>query len=259
MKVETPSGKELKHNTTSESNGEYNVSYTADCIGQHNVAIEINGQPLSGSPWRVQVSPHRYKRLLCFGSYGKAQGQFAWPCDIAINDTTGNIAVADRGNNRVQLFSSAGGYLKAISTKELTEPTSVAFTRSSDLIVIASRKIFCFNESGKFVKNITCKHLNKPFCLTIARDGRMVVCDLGDYTVKVLTSVGSRLLLTISDPNRAWPWYAVCHQDMFTVSYLGAITVKVFSNDGVFVYSIGTAGSGDGQLSFPAGLTIDRF
>ena len=67
------------------------------------------------------------------------------------------------------------------------------------------------------------------------------------------------MLLTISDPVRAWPWYAVCHQDMFAVSYLGAITVKVFSKDGAFVCSIGTAGSGDGQLSFPAGLTIDRF
>ena len=63
---------------------------------------------------------------------------------IAINDPTGNIAVADYGNNRVQLFGSEGKYLKAISAKELIEPSSVAFTRSSDLIVIASYKIFLF-------------------------------------------------------------------------------------------------------------------
>ena len=259
VKVETPSGKELKHTITSDNNGNYNFSYTPDCIGQHNVVIEINGQLLTCSPWRVHVSPHRYKSLFSFGSYGKAQGQFNCPCDIAINDTAGNIAVADQGNNRVQLFSLEGEYIKAIRTKELIQPTSVAFTRSSDLIVIASRKLFCFNESGKFVKSITNKHLKAPHCLTIARDGRMVVCDWGDRTVKVLTPDGSQLLLTISYPDRECPTYAVCHQDVFAVSYPGANIVKVFSKDGVLMHSIGTRGSGDEQLRFPVGLTIDRF
>jgi len=259
VKAETPSGEELKHNISSDGDGEYNVTYKPDCHGQHNVVIEINGQPLTDSPWRVQVSPHRYKSSFLFGSRGEAKGQFDWPSDIAINDTTGNIAVADFSNNRVQLFSSQGEYLKAITTKELTGPTIVAFTRSSDLIVVASRRIFCFNESGKFVKNITSKHLKKPYgSLTIARDGRMLVCD-GNGTVKVLTSDGSQLLHTISDPDRARPNYAVCHQDKFVVSYYWADNVKIFSKDGLFMYSIGTPGSGDGQLCRPAGLTIDRF
>ena len=259
VKVETPSGEELKNTITSENNGDYNFSYTPDCIGQHNVVIEINGQPLTTSPWRVHVSPHRYKRLFSFGSHGKAQGQFIRPSDIAINDTTGNIAVADHGNKRVQLFSSEGKHVKAMGTKELIDPSSVAFTRSGDFIVISSSKIFCFDESGKFVKSITNKHLKKPYYLTIARDGRMVVCDTGDNTVKVLTPDGSQLLLTIIDPDRARPWYAVCHQGMFFVSYPGANNVKIFSKDGMFVYSIGTPGSGDGQLRGPVGLTIDRF
>jgi len=259
VKAETPSEEELKHTITNENSGQYNVSFTPDCPGQHEVAIEINDQLLTGSLWRVHVTPHRYKRLFSFGAFGKAQEQFANPLSIAINDTTGNIAVADSGNNRVQLFSSEGEYLKAISTKELIEPTSVAFTRSSDLIVIASNKIFCFNDSDKFVKNINNKHLNKPLRLTIARDGRMVVCDLGDYTVKVLIPDGSPLLLTISDPDHKLPCYAVCQQDMSAVCYFWARTVKIFSKDGVLMHSIGTRGSGDGQLSIPAGLSFDRF
>ena len=187
------------------------------------MAIEVNGKPLTSSPWRVLVSPRCYESLLSFGSFGEAQGQFNCPCDIAINDTTRNFEVADFDNNRVQLFSSEGNYVKEISTKELIKPTSVAFTRSSDLIAIASDKIFCFNESGKFVKSITNKHLKAPYCLTIAHDGRMAVCDWGAHTGKVLTSDRSQLLLTISDPDHAWPWYAVCHQDMFFVSYPGQI------------------------------------
>ena len=258
VNVDTPPGGKLKHNMTRGNIGEYIVSYTPDCVGQHKVVIEINGQPLTGSPWCVYVS-HGYKSLFSFGSRGKTQGQFAGPYDIAINDTTGNIAVADSGNNRVQLFNSEGKYVRAISTKELIKPSSVAFTRSRDLIVIASHKIFCFNENGKFVKNITSKHLREPESLTIARDGRMVVCDWGDRAVKVLTPDGSQLLHTISDPDRVCPDYAVCQREMFVVSYSLANNVKVFSKDGVFLHIIGTSESGDGQLSFLPGLSFDRF
>ena len=46
---------------------------------------------------------------------------------------------------------------------------------------------------------------------------------------------------------------------MFFVSYPLGDTVKVFRKDGVLRHSIGTRGSGDGQLCCPAGLTIDWF
>ena len=167
VKVVTPSGQDLSHKITDRTDGEYSISYTPDCVGQHDVVIQVNGQPLTGSPWSLHVPPHHYRRLYSFGSYGKAQGQFIYPCDSAIDENTGYIAVADGINNTVQLFSSEGKHLYTVSAKEITNPTSLAFTRSSDLIVIASDMIFCFNESGKVGKNITHKHLKKPFRLTI--------------------------------------------------------------------------------------------
>lgn len=84
----------------------------------------------------------------------------------------------------------------------------------------------------------------------------MVVCDSGYNAVNVLSSDGLRLLLTITD--RVTPWYAVFHQNMFFVSYPESGNVKVFSENGVFLYNIGLSGSGDGHLSCPVGLTIDR-
>ena len=101
--------------------------------------------------------------------------------------------------------------------------------------------------------------MKKPDDLTIAHDGRMVVCDVGDNTVKVLTPDGARLFNTISDPDHTRPWSAVCHQDIFVVCYYRANNVKVFSKDGVFLHSIGTHGSAEEQLLGPLGLTIDSF
>ena len=259
VKVKTPSGEKLNNQVTHLKDGEYRVTFTPDCVGTHDVAIEVNGQPLTGSPWSLHVSPHHYGPLFSFGSRGEAQGQFNDPFDIAIDENTGNIAVADNSKNRVQLFNSEGKYLNTVSHEEIINPTSVAFTSSSNLIVIASRKIFCFDERTQLVTKITNKHLKKPFRLTIARDGRMVVCDWGDHTMKVLSPDGTQLLLTIRDSDNARPFSAVSHQDIFVVSYYSRHNVKVFSKDGVFLYNIATHGSGDGELHYPTGLAVDSF
>ena len=43
------------------------------------------------------------------------------------------------------------------------------------------------------------------------------------------------------------------------MSYSRADCVKVFNKEGVFLYNIGSSGSGDGRFRFPAGLTVDTF
>ena len=76
------------------------------------------------------------------------------------------------------------------------------------------------------------------------------MCNWGDHTVRVLSSDGSQLLLTIRESANALPRNAVCHQKMIFVSYYLAGIVKVFSEkDGVFLYSIGVS-----KLSYPLGL-----
>ena len=264
VKVQSPSGEELTHLISTDKDGEYSVTYTPDCLGQHEVTVMVNGQPLTGSPWNVYVTcvsqvhfTHQYTYSFRFGSSGNRQGTFCWPSSIATDSNTGNFAVADQ--NRVQLFSAQGTYPQILVAYQLNDPTSVAFTKSSELLVIASHTISCYSRCYKFRKYVINKKLQKPKYLNIASDGRMMVCDWGDHTVKVLSSDGSQLLLAIRDPYRAIPCSAVCHQNMFYISYPKAGNVKVFSKDGVLLSSIGTTESGVRHLSFPAGITIDRF
>ena len=253
--VKTPSSKGLSYMIEPDKNGEYSVSYTPDCVGQHEVLIAINDEPLNCSPWSVYVT-HRYKYSFSIGLHAREQGQFFRPISIAIDNKSGNVAVADE--NRVQIYSLEGTYLRDVAKNGLITPTSVAFTKSSELIVVSSSNlIFCFDQSYRFVKTIalTNKELNSPRRLTIAGDGRLVVCDWGDHTVKVLSSDGSQLLLTIPNSANALPRHAVCHQKMIFVSYSLEGIVKVFSEkDGVFLYSIGIS-----KLSNPLGLEVDRF
>ena len=263
VKVRSPSQQDLNTNIADNEDGKYSVTYTPECDGHHDVVIEVNGQPLTSGPWSVHVKPHQYHAVRSFGSRGKAQGQFEFPCDIAINAQTGNIAVADLGNERVQLFSSDGIYLREYGQKGLDAktricPLSVAFDRSGDVTVCDGREIFCFAECGQFIKNISNEHLIKPIDLTIACDGHMLVCNCGDDTVKVLSPDGTELLKSFSarDCDKL-PRRALRHQDRFFVCYALAHCVKVFNNEGEFLYDIGT--QGPGKLWYAVRLAIDKF
>ena len=252
--VKTPSSKGLSYMIEPDKNGEYSVSYTPDCFGKHEVLITVNDELLNGSPWSVYVTHRQYKYSFSIGSHAREQGQFFRPISIAIDDKSGNVAVADE--KRVQIYSLEGTYLRDVGKNRLSSPTSVAFTKSSELIVVSSSNlIFCFDQSYSFVKTITNTHLKAPCPLTIAGDGRMVVCDWGDHTVKVLSSDGSQLLLTIRESANVLPRHAISHQKMIFVSCYLAGVVKVFSEkDGVFLYSIGVS-----NLSTAGGLEVDRF
>ena len=47
-----------------------------------------------------------------FGSSGSGTGQFNTPAGIAVNEANGDIYVVDRGNNRIQQFTSAGTFIR---------------------------------------------------------------------------------------------------------------------------------------------------
>ena len=50
-----------------------------------------------------------------WGSTGSANGEFASPKQVSF-DTSGNVYVADAGNNRIQKFDSVGNHLLSWGT-----------------------------------------------------------------------------------------------------------------------------------------------
>ena len=111
VSIITPAHDQLETEIKDTKDGKYTVTYTPQCVGQHRVDIQVNGQPLTGSPWVVQVIPHRYQFAFQFGSKGEEQGQFNEPVHIIVSDKTERIAVFDRNNRRSQVFDFEGKFL----------------------------------------------------------------------------------------------------------------------------------------------------
>ena len=263
VNILTPEGDHLKTDIKDTKDGKYTVTYTPESAGQHRVEILVNGQPLTGSPWIVQVHQHQYQFAFQFGSSGEGRGEFYGTCinDIDVSHKTGTIAVAEEWNERIQLCSSEGKFRKEIRLDAI--PWSVAFTDSGDLLTLvpeSDKKLRRFSEEGHFIKHINDKHLDEPLHLSIATDGRMIITDERDKKIKVLSPDGNDLLQSFSAPHRdKSPFCAIYHQDKFFASYSFANCVKVFDKTGVYLHDIGCEGSNDGQFNGPQGLVIDKY
>jgi len=257
----TPEGDHLRTELKDSKDGKYVVTYSPQCVGKYSVEIQVNGQLLTGSPCVEQVREHQYQFAFKFGSRGKREGEFTGINNITVNDKTGTIAVADLRKKRIQLFSSGGKFQREIRLDGC--PTSVAFTRSGNLLTLVpgnNSGLLLFSEKGQFIKRIKDKHLKKPQQLSIASDGRLIITDKANNEIKVLSSDGNDLLLSFVAPNcDKYPKCALYHLDKFYVSYPQAHCVKVFDKTGIYLRDIGCEGSNDGQFDFPLGLVIDKY
>lgn len=264
VKIQDQMGKELRPTLKDKKNGKYRVTFTPKVFGQYEIRITVNERALTGSPWSVIVT-HQYQRVSELASAGYGDGQFSFPCGIAISHTNGNIMVANQFSS-VQVFTSQGRFLRKFGntrdgTKNLKSPYSVAFSPSGSVIVIDSnRMIFC-SSTGVFLWYVGEPLVEEPHSVSVSSDGKLIVCDRGDNKVKVLSSDGQYLIRSIfCDPNfNGQPSFAIHHEDKFFVSYQEKHHVKVFNENGVFLYSIGAEGCDEEKLRSPLGLAIDRF
>lgn len=94
--------------------------------------------PLFGSASALAARDHVFSGA--FSSSGTGAGQLAEPDGVAINEATGDVYVVDRGNDRVEYFTTAGSYVgefngsgadaavegTAAPTGRLSEPTAIA-------------------------------------------------------------------------------------------------------------------------------------
>ena len=265
--IRSQKGEEEETKIDDCKNGTYLVRYKPKSVGLRDISVEVNGQPLTGSPWRVQVTGHQYKVIHSIGLHRKGPGQFERPRSIAVNKRNGKIAIAD--HKRVQLFDRECKYLRTIgdqrrNAERIKFPRSVEFTTSDEVIVIHGNilepcKMLLFTEHGDYIKSIS-QHLIDPRSVSVRDDGHMIVCDWDDNSVKVLSPDGTGLAQSLQKPHGFRnPAPAVYHEDKFFVLYNSHNCVNVFNNEGLYLYDIGKEELCAIELPFSRTFTIDAF
>jgi DNA-binding beta-propeller fold protein YncE len=90
------------------------------------------------------------------GVVGSGGGEFKYPQGITVLGSSGEVAVAERNNHRVQIFDSEGKYKRQFGTGDkeadgkLYEPTSLASDAHGNLVVTDyTKRLQVFDHEGK--------------------------------------------------------------------------------------------------------------
>ena len=250
--------------------GSYNISYFAKEAGTCLTSVMVNGEHVGGSPFTVQVKPRLYKPVLSFGRKGSSwsSGKFDGPWGVAVNERN-EIAVTDYENNRVQIFSCDGKFIRSFGKKgvkkgEFKYPTGVAYLNNGNIVVADkfNDRLQIFTERGNYLAQIGgeeyCDHdLNNPLGLSVDSDGNIIVADSFNKLIKIFTPSGQFLRKFGGDLLHE-PYHCIQKGEYFIVSDNGDDCINVFNTDGDFLYKFGDGGHGDGEFDEPCCLSFDK-
>ena len=251
--------------------GSYNISYFAKEAGACRTSVRINGEHVSGSPFTVQVKPRQYEPVLSFGRKGSSwsSGKFDCPWGVAVNERN-EIAVTDCSNNRVQIFSCNGKFIRSFGKKgvkkgEFKDPSGIAYLNNGNIVVADTYndRLQIFTERGEYLAQIGNEEIpdhqfNSPMGLSVDNDGNIIVADANNKLIKIFTPSGQFLRKFGGEYLLVDPFHCIQKDQYFIVSDNGDHCIKVFNTEGDFLYKFGNIGKGDGEFVEPYCLSVDK-
>ena len=251
--------------------GSYIISYFAKEAGACRTSVMINGEHVSGSPFTVQVKPRQYEPVLSFGRKGSSwsSGKFDCPWGVAVNERN-EIAVTDCSNNRVQIFSCNGKFIRSFGKKgvkkgEFKDPRGIAYLNNGNIVVADtySDRLQIFTERGEYLAQIGSEEIpdhqfNSPMGLSVDNDGNIIVADSDNKLIKIFTPSGQFLRKFGGEDLLVDPYHCIQKDQYFIVSDEGDHSIKVFNTDGDFLDKFGNEGKGDVEFNGPHCLSVDK-
>jgi DNA-binding beta-propeller fold protein YncE len=149
-----------------------------------------------GDRQRIQKFTRDGQFVTQFGEHGTDDGQFQRPSGIAWSQQT--IYAVDAFNNRIQVFSDDGKFLRVLRLPDNSAPFDYPYdirsTPDGRLYVIENKagRLTVLKESGELIGRFGVPgrgpgEFVTPWGLTVLSDGRILVADTGNHRIVELT------------------------------------------------------------------------
>ncbi|MFA6098698.1 MAG: C1 family peptidase [Patescibacteria group bacterium] len=203
---------------------------------------------------------------------GADNGQVNAPSDIFFNSTDGYIYVADTYNNRIQVITTSGAFIRswtqATSATDLLNHPQGITVYNNEVYVSDSdnNRIVVFNNSGVYQRQWNMGSssiaLSSPRGLTVdTTSGEIYVADRGNNRIQISNTSGGSLRKIGGSINNYGSFNApvdvtISGNDVYVVDY-GNNKVGVFTKAGVYTRRWGSYGAGNGFLFNPSGIVVN--
>ena len=276
--VEGPNGISYRADVEDRQNGTYSFTYRPQVEGRHMITVLIRGRHIHGSPFSVVVRSGRDyisigTPMLTLGKEGELEGELCRPWGVAC-DKDGNIIIADRSNNRIQIFNSMGVFHHRFGSAgqrpgQFDRPAGVASDQLGRIIVADkdNHRIQVFTFDGTFLfkfgeKGTKSGQFNYPWDLAVNSDGQILVSDTRNHRIQLFAPDGT-FLNKYGFEGTLWKHFdsprGVCfnHEGHIVVTDFNNHRLLVINPDFQSARFLGTEGSGNGQFLRPQGVAVD--
>lgn len=246
-----------------------NITVVHDKCDTGELAAEWNR--IQNVPTSKRTSPHKDKqpqveRLFSIGNKGKGLNEFDEPVGVTFNPD-GDIIVADYNNDRLQVFSNDGNFLRVHdhysreSGKQFPfiSPAGVACDASGNITVVEKGKnrVVVLSPAGTILHAFG-RHgreqgqFRGPHGVSVDARSRIIVTDTINCRVQVFDHEGNYLFMFGNQgPGKLnYPCYAIFHEGRFYVADTDNDCVKVFDTRGTFLRTFGD------NFSAPSGIAL---
>jgi DNA-binding beta-propeller fold protein YncE len=144
----------------------------------------------AGSVWHAQEQKKTPSLRLAWGSQGSGPGQFNLPSGVGV-DSSGNVYVADTGNNRVQKFTGSGSFITQWGLHLFNYPVGVAIDSAGNVYVVDSgnNRVVEFTGDGKYITQLGNSTI--PSGVAVDSSGGIYVTDSGNNRVQKFGTVAT--------------------------------------------------------------------
>lgn len=276
--VQSPDGSNCKAHVIDRQNGTYAVCYIPEVVGQHTISVLLRGMHVQHSPFHVNVRMGRNynqvgKMLLTFGGEGDGDGKLCRPWGVC-TDKSGNIIVADRSNNRVQIFNPDGTFKLKFGSPgsrpgQFDRPAGVTTDHLGRIIVADkdNHRIQIFDSEGNFLLKFGERgskngQFNYPWDVAVNAEGQILVSDTRNHRLQLFASDGT-FLNKYGFDGGLWKQFDSPRGVTFTSD--GHMVVTDFNNHRILVVHpnfqsarfLGQEGSNNGHFLRPQGVAVD--
>lgn len=241
--------------------------------GGFNGAFAVAYGP-AGELYAVDWFNHRIEKfdaagnfVLAWGGYGSPDGSLIFPRDVTVTPDGATVVVTDSENNRIDLFTPSGAFVKSVkpaSGTALLRPHQTALAPDGTYWVADTGNNRAIHLSATGTVLGTIGSLTAPRGIAVDASGNVYVANGTGNTVVKYSSAGA-LLATLATsgtgatkvkgPYGLHLTNNAVSQRLY-IADAGNNRILVLSTSGAAIGSFGTAGSGDGQLNQPHGVAV---